>query len=117
MKIIRSTCLWASFKFTVYDPDDDWPEVGGLYVFAHLRKDCQEVRPWQPVYVGRTKNFGNRLPTHKKWPEAQKRGATHIHIRIEKKKHVRRRIEKKLIDLYQPVLNVQNRKKKKRRKT
>ena len=112
--MIRSA-RWLGHDFQVFDaPDDetnvwlrtsDWPEAGGLYVFAWLGKDDQAMLVWHSEYIGQTDNLNNRLSTHENWPEAQQRGATHIHIREESDHEKRARLEEKLIQAYQPPMN------------
>ena len=78
------TAWWLDYEFTVYeDVFADWPEVGGLYVFASREKTSLVGPRWLPLYVGRTRNFCTRLPTHERWQEAQRLGATHLHLRVE----------------------------------
>ncbi len=76
------TASWLGHEFTVYQPDDNWREVGGLYIFAGLVSDEQGKSLWRPFYIGQTQNFAERLPTHEDWPEAELLGATHIHAMV-----------------------------------
>lgn len=96
------TVTWLGYDFYVYGPDADWNEVGGLYVFALLDRETKE---WKPLYVGQARSFAKRLPTHKKWPEAEQLGATYIHALVESREKTRESIEEKLIEYYQPPLN------------
>lgn len=94
---------WLSrHEFYVYPASSDrWNEVGGLYIFARL-----DPGGWVPLYVGQTENFRNRLSHHDRWQEATRRGATHIHARTEVDREERVRIERDLIQAYQPLMNV-----------
>ena len=98
------TRVWwlGRHEFYVYSPNPDgWNEVPGLYVFARL-----DPGGWVPLYVGQTENFRHRLPNHERWQEAMQRGATHIHARTEVTQEERDRIERDLIQAYQPLMNV-----------
>ena len=47
------------------------------------------------------------IPTHRKWSEAERLGATHVHARVEQGVLARQNLEAELIQAYQPRLNVQ----------
>lgn len=38
---------WLSYEFGVYDPDTNWKNVGGIYIFAG--KDSENY--WIPYYI------------------------------------------------------------------
>ena len=95
--------------FEICDPEGDWREVSGVYVFAGRSRSHAGSPQWHAYYVGQTRNFDSRLPTHEKWPEAKRLGATHIHARIAESLPERKSLEKRLIEKYRPVLNVQDR--------
>ena len=98
------TADWLNHEFTVYRHDDDWHEVAGLYIFASWDSTDES---WFPLYVGQALSFAERLPNHEKWPEAEILGAAYIHVRVEPDESRRAALEKKLIQHYQPHLNVQ----------
>ena len=103
---MAETALWLDYEFTVYDPEFvNWNEVGGLYVFAGLEKDNQGQPGWLALYLGETRDFSNRLPTHERWPESVELGATHIHALVMRDPDLRAVVEQALIDYYEPVLN------------
>jgi excinuclease UvrABC nuclease subunit len=95
--------VWSGYEFGVYNPDANWSDVGGLYIFAGLNTRNQ----WVALYIGRAKSLQNRLSNHDNWEAAARRGATHVHARAESQQATRERIEEVLIRTYQPVLNVQ----------
>ena len=104
-----SNVEWGGHSFTVYDPAlTTWKKVPGLYVFAGLAKDRQEILRWHAYYIGETQDFSDRFPNHEKWQAARRLGATHIHALIELQAGVREKEEKRLIRVYQPPLNVQH---------
>ena len=97
---------WLNYKFLVYSPNEDnWNEVGGLYVFANLVGYAQDDYQWRPLWIGKTGNFANRIPSHGMWGEAESCGATHIHAMPEPSETRRAEIEVELIRYYQPILN------------
>ena len=98
-----STSTWGGHEFSVHDYDTtpDWPDVGGIYIFAKRTL----IGPWQALYVGETESFKNRpLANHEKWPAAVGLGATHVHIRNEGMVG-REALEVHLIQKYDPPLN------------
>ena len=105
-----STYRWEGYEFSVHDYDTttDWPDVGGVYVFAkQVWIELAQGNPmdWEPLYVGETESFKNRpLANHEKWPAAVGLGATHVHIRNEGMVG-RKTIEVHLIQKYDPRLN------------
>ncbi len=104
------TTKWLDLEFYVYEHVNlGWSEVGGLYVFAGQRLDDSGILRWHPLYVGKTQDFSARLPTHERWPEAVQAGATHVHARTEPLAKKREALEKKLIEAYEPPLNVEHR--------
>lgn len=94
---------WAGCPFTVYPPDARWPEAGGLYIFAGVNPKGE----WYPLYIGQAESLAERLTTHENWPEAAQQGATHIHAQTVEDPDLRVSLERHLIKLYQPRLNVQ----------
>lgn len=88
-------------KFVVFDPSRRWPtEAGGVYVFARPAPGST----WIPLYVGQTRNLANRLAKHEKWSEAERYGATHIHVREVPHPARRSALESDLIESFRPLL-------------
>ena len=79
----HGTATWLGYSFGVYRHDDNWTAIAGLYVFAARELDDQRTPVWRPLYVGQTTSLVDRIPTHYKWPEAVRSGATHVHARRE----------------------------------
>ena len=102
-----ATERWLDHEFTVYRPDADWHEVGGVYIFAGQRKDDQGKSVWHALYIGECQGFSGYIPTHRKRSEAERLGATHVHARVEPGVLTRQHLEAELIRRYQPPLNVQ----------
>ena len=95
------TVSWADYKFSVYQHGGNWTAVGGLYIFAGLNSE----QLWYPYYIGQTKSFAERIPTHENWQEAALLGATHVHAMGEQDQNKRLEIERQLIGSWQPILN------------
>lgn len=97
--------IWLRYEFYVYTPDTTWHDVPGLYIFAGLTSE----RRWTPLYIGQANSFEQRLrlTSHENWASAVRLGATHIHAMVERQAANRDRIERELIEAYQPTLNVQ----------
>lgn len=99
--MIVETVTWLEWDFGVYEHDADWPATPGLYVFA-----LRESERWIALYVGQTESFCSRLPTHPRWLEAVRLGATHVHAREESRAHIRSEMESRLVQALQPRMNV-----------
>jgi hypothetical protein len=95
-----STCTWGGLSFSIYTPPISWNDVGGIYIFSQLMPSG-----WIPYYIGQTNSFSARLPTHERWPDAIRRGATHVHALVVRGQADRERLERELIGAYQPPLN------------
>ena len=72
--------------------------MAGVYIFA-----APVDKLWRALYVGETTSFADRIPGHERWPQAQRMGATHVHVRAEPFR--RREIEEELIRAHTPPLN------------
>ena len=104
--LLPQTATWLGYTFNVYRHDGDWNAVGGIYVFAGVRILPADIRRWHPLYIGKSQDFVKYLPTHRKWPEAVRLGATHVHTLVIADENTRKAIEQELIRAYRPVLNV-----------
>lgn len=98
-----SKVRWLSYEFTVYSPDTNWYDVGGVYIFC----GANQHNKWVPIYIGQTNSFRDRLPCHENWNTAQSLGATRIHAMVEQVEATRLQIERELILAFQPKLNQQ----------
>jgi len=102
-----STCHWPlgngeTLAFSIYGSDSEWNNVPGLYIFAY-----QGEQYWHPLYVGQTDDFSSRLPSHERWDEAVRKGATHIHALSVSQAAMRDTYEQLLIQNLQPAMNFQ----------
>lgn len=100
---MSNKALWLIHEFSVHDHDTDWNEVAGVYIFAGVNSEGK----WSPLYIGQAESLAARLPTHERWLEAVRLGATHVHAMTVTNAALRVEIESNLIQSYQPRLNVQ----------
>lgn len=102
---MHTKVTWYNHEFDVFTPTSTWKTVGGVYIFTGLNNQAQ----WIALYIGQTNAFSERLPNHERWPEAQRLGATHIHLLQVPSAAIRILIERELIQAYQPLLNTEHR--------
>lgn len=103
-----TNCSWplgngSSLEFTIYDRNEGWNNVGGLYIFSYLAANGH----WTALYIGQTNDFSARLPSHEKLQLAVQRGATHIHALVVPLQQNRDAWESMLIRHIQPSMNAQ----------
>lgn len=97
---------WGSTEFTVFSPPRvEWYETSGIYIFTGVNSS----NFWKALYIGQTDSFATRLPSHERWAEAVRLGATHIHAAVVPLAANRDRLEQALIAKYQPILNTHHR--------
>ena len=94
---------WLTYEFSVHGIGATWSKVAGIYIFTGVNAQNQ----WVALYIGQASSFAERLPNHDRWSEAHKLGATHVHARVESLQANRDKIEKELIQAFQPRLNTQ----------
>jgi len=94
---------WLSYNFDVFTPQTIWRDVAGIYIFCGVNREGR----WEPLYIGQSSSLAERLATHERWSEAERLGATHIHVRAVPQEATRLELERQLIGYYQPRLNVQ----------
>lgn len=103
---MASTCDWAGHCFYVYDPDNTiWYNIGGIYIFAGVAEHTLKGPTWRAYYIGETQDFSERIPGHEQWDEACQPGATHVHSMTVSDSHLRRAVEKFLVQEFDPPLN------------
>ncbi|MEW5251283.1 GIY-YIG nuclease family protein [Microbulbifer sp. 2201CG32-9] len=90
-----------TIPFQICDPNAGWKSIAGLYIFSHKTSDGS----WQAVYIGQTDDFSSRLPSHERWDEAHRNGATHIHAVSIPHQSQRDSLEDQLVRYLQPPLN------------
>lgn len=107
------SAIWKSpsgqeLNFAAYAHEGTaWNDVGGIYIFAHKKPDGS----WHPHYIGETGSFKGRMPSHEQWSPAVRLGATTVLAAPVQDEATRLLFEEQMIQEYQPVLNVQLKKK------
>lgn len=96
---------WLTHEFQINLHNANWRAVAGLYIFAAKNSEGK----WFPLYIGQAESLAARLPTHERWQEALRLGATHVHARVVLEEAARCEVERQLIQAYQPRLNVHHR--------
>jgi hypothetical protein len=97
------THYWGEHQFAVHRHEVAWNDVPGIYVFAVPNG----LSGWAPLYIGQASSLKDRLSNHERWDEAARRGAAHIHARVVTSAADRDRVERDLIQKYQPPMNTQ----------
>ncbi|MEE9303801.1 MAG: hypothetical protein V3U84_08430 [Thiotrichaceae bacterium] len=106
---MTAKCKWPlgnnrHIEFNIYDRNDSWNDVAGLYIFSY-----HTANGWHALYVGQAESFQARLPNHERLDEAVRNGATHIHALGVSQQAQRDLWEKRLIQTLQPPMNIQHR--------
>lgn len=103
-----ATCSWPvgpgqTLTFAIYDHDaTQWLTVGGLFIFARAAGEG-----WDPLYVGKTENFRTGIPSHERWDEACRLGATHVHALVVPLEANRAKLQAALVAQLKPPINEQ----------
>ena len=96
----------TEYQFNVWTRDTDFNDVGGVYIFSN--RNSQTTRH-TVLYVGQTSSFKDRrLQFHEQWQKcANQRGGNVICTYQESDETRCRRIERDLINAYDPPCNKQ----------
>lgn len=100
---MADTCNWLGHSFNVHKPPVNWSDKPGVYIFCGIN----QANEWVPLYIGQASSLVVRLAKHERWQEASTIGATHIHATVVRGQADRDQLESRLIQSYQPRLNVQ----------
>lgn len=95
---------WGGYEFSIYIRDTNWSNIAGVYLFCTNSGNNK----WKALYIGQTESLASRLPNHDRWDEAERLGATHIHVKAVRDEKQRLAIEESLLGQYKPALNTQN---------
>jgi hypothetical protein len=80
---------------------DDWNDVPVIYMFAYWTGTY-----WHVLYIGECESAKTRLPSHERWAEAKRKGATHVlNVRASAVEADRKRAERDLIASHKPEMN------------
>ena len=101
------TAIWLRRTFIVYEEPwpQKWLDVPGLYVLAY--RDPESNQGWAPLLLAVTGSFQAELPKPPRWPEAQRRGATHLHVHRAAPGKALRTFRERFVQEFQPPLNVE----------
>ncbi|MEP4379779.1 MAG: hypothetical protein ABJ215_16000 [Alphaproteobacteria bacterium] len=91
-----------TYTFEICLANGQWRHVAGIYAFV--------TPEGIPKYIGQTNSFASRKPgpSHDKWAESQRYGATVIlAMHLPGSEAVRRTAEKDMIEFYNPPANEQ----------
>jgi excinuclease UvrABC nuclease subunit len=92
----------STYTHHIYPIDTNFKDAPGNYVFAKE----SSPRHWTPLYIGQTKNLGDRLSHHEKENRSRREGATHIHAHVNSGGEAARLVEEKdLISKWKPPCN------------
>lgn len=93
----------AKYEFEVWSRDTTFNDVGGVYIFSNRNS---QTRRHTVLYVGQTNSFKDRrLQHHEQWECAEPRGGNVICTYRESSSVERQRIERDLINYYNPPCN------------
>jgi len=99
-------CKWTGksgkeYIYNIYSIDTTWNDLAGNYIFA------KKTNPntWEPVYIGETESFKNRLPNHNELPCIRRNGGTHIHAHVNQDSQARLTEEQDLLVKYATPCN------------
>ena len=98
-----------SYTFEVYDLDSVFLDDSGVYIFSKREPNEDGTGTHTILYIGSTNSFKLRIhKSHKKWDEALDKGMNAISIYPIEEPHLRRKVERELIEEYQPPLNLRS---------
>ena len=111
----NNTCPWSvgngqtlEFEVHKFSTITSWNKVAGLYIFSYVYTAKDGKQYWRSLYIGQTNDFNSRMPTHERFDEAVRKGATHVHVVVVPQAANRDTWEKHLILTYQPSMNEQH---------
>ena len=101
------TAVWLNRRFIVYRHPwpAQWLDESGLYVLAH--RDPESDQGWAPLLLRVVGSFAMELPNPPRWPEAQQRGATHLHVHQAASGEALRTFRERFVEEFQPPLNIE----------
>ena len=101
------TAVWLDRRFIVYDHPwpQEWEDESGLYIFAS--RDPESDQGWAPLLLRVVGSFATELPNPPRWPDAQQRGATHLHVHQAISGQTLRTFREHFVEEFQPPLNIE----------
>ncbi len=107
---MANKCKWTGASGTEYMYEmypikgTTWNNVPGNYIFARESKPNN----WEPIYIGQTESFKDRIPDHDKLPCVQRNNGTHVHVHVNHNTEARLAEEKDLLASCTTPCNDQN---------
>ena len=98
---MATRCIWLNHEFQICTYGGSWNPVPGLYIFCAVAGTGR----WRALYVGQTDSFSESFRDHPVWPEAVRRGATHVHAFFSDDNVERFALEQALVYAFKPPLN------------
>ena len=95
------------YHFEIWFKESEFEDVGGVYIFSKIETSLggKELIRHIHLYIGETNSFKERLDNHEKWDDAIEHGAQMILLLPENDADRRKKVEKDLIEEYNPILN------------
>ena len=91
----------ATYAFEVHPWSTGFNNVGAVYAILRIRPDGA----YDVLYVGQTGTLGARLSSHERQPCFDRERKTHVGAHVEGAEQTRLKIERDLIDFYDPPCN------------
>ncbi len=89
------------YVFQVHLKDTQFLNLGGVYIFTRQSVDYQGKVSFQPLYIGQTNSFTQRLtPNHEAWNRALANGFNTLCVNIDINESSRKSSERDLINNY-----------------
>lgn len=97
------TKIGQTLDFHVLPFESNWADTSGIYAFSRQAP----LGNHKVLYVGQTNSFKTRFSNHERWPDAKRKGATHVLAVSVPLQSKRNEIEAALIAEWRPLLNSQ----------
>jgi len=97
----------TEFTFYIYDLNTTFKSVGGIYAFTKRTQNSNGTWNHTILYIGKTEDFSTRFTNHHKANCYLNKGADRLCIRQVDTESEREKMEKDLIQYYNPPCNDQ----------
>ena len=85
-------------NFTAYTTNTSFNDVSAVYIFTRRYLDSDGTNKYVSLYVGETRELGERIRNHEKWPCVNRNNCNSICVlRVEDNKSKRLAIQNDLI--------------------
>ena len=82
----------APYKFHAYTDDHVFDDVGAVYIFTK-----KEENTYYRLYIGQTRELGERIRNHEKWSCVRRYNVNSICVLFDESLNSRRKIETNLL--------------------